>query len=141
MQLRLAGRSLKIPRIIPFLASGVPGLGVAFGLNHLLVGWLKWNPVAVYPGVLLVQMLTNYSVCRRFVFGVESRQLPYWSHFAKWAGGTLVIRGLDWVLYSGMVSLGLHYFLAQVINVILFSLLRYSYNLRIFGATGSGRAE
>jgi len=94
--------------------------------------------VWVYPLVLAVQMLVNYTVARHWVFGPESHGKPFWRHFGTWALGTLLVRACDWGVYTLLVQSGLHYLLAQSVNVFVFNLIRYQYNKRVFGVEDPG---
>ncbi len=124
--------ALRLGRLLPFLAAGLPGFAVSLALNFLLVTRLNCRPAYVYPFVLFVQLLVNYTICRSAVFPEDARHHRFVPHFLHYLSGTLLIRAADWALYSSMVEAGLYFAVAQSLNVVIFSLIRYSYAKLVF---------
>jgi len=114
-------------RFAGFLAAGLPAFLIALGLNYLLVQGLGVPKIAAYGPVLVLQALVNYISCRLFVFPASARQHPFWRHFGRFLGGSGVFRLLDWVLYGILTWAGVHYIVAQALNVVVFALLRFRF--------------
>lgn len=107
-------------------------MACAVVLNYLLVHKFGVPKSLGYGPVLFVQTFINYSMCRFVVFRDQSATGSFWSHFFRFLGGSLLIRGLDWLLYGILTAAGLYFLLAQLLNAVIFSLLRFGYVRSIF---------
>jgi putative flippase GtrA len=121
-------------KLFRFLVAGLPGYVLAVLVNYLLVHFLRWPKPGAYLLVLLLQVTLNFVIARRFVFAVPAGSSVSRQYFS-FMGGVVVFRGLDWALYTCMVEfLGVHFILAQLGNVALFSVLRFRYAQAIMEA-------
>jgi len=112
-------------KIFLFMAVGIPAFLIAIPLNMLLVEHLQWPKAAAYGLVLVVQVIINFFACAFFVFE-RDRSRSLWSRFAAFMGGILAARGMDWALYSALVTLlPVHYLVIQIFNVVVFSLAKF----------------
>lgn len=107
-------------------------MACAVALNYLLVHKAGVPAFFAYGPVLLIQMFINYSIVRFFVFRDQAATGPFWSHFFRFLLGSLLIRGVDWILYGILTAAGLYFLLAQALNVVIFALLRFRYVQSLF---------
>lgn len=119
--------SSRIVKFVRFLLAGIPGFGVSFATNYVLVEFAGFAKLSAYGLALIGQLFVNYLICRYFVFAVEARQRPFWASFWGFVAGSLVLRIADWLLYGVWVQCGLYFVLAQAVNVVLFSAFRFRY--------------
>ena len=120
------------PIFAKFMLLGIPAFAVAISLNWMLVQVLKCPAPAAYALVLVIQMTTNFLLCRRFVFG-EVDPTDFWRQYSTFMLGNLAIRSTDWALYSGVVAFRPNWFLAvQFANVILFSVVKFVFARHVF---------
>lgn len=118
------------PKLLKFLAVGIPAFLIAIPLNIYLVDHLEWAKPAAYALVLLIQVTINFFACILFVFKRdESRSMA--TQFALFMSGILVARLLDWGLYSVLVqTIPIHYLVIQFANVIIFSVAKFAFARR-----------
>jgi putative flippase GtrA len=115
-------------KFLSFLAVGLPAFALAMPLNWFLVElWAMPKPVA-YALVLIVQVVANFFMCRWFVFNVGTHK-SIRRQFAEFFSGIMGFRFADWAVYSLIVQLLPHLYLAvQIFNVLLFSALKYRFS-------------
>jgi len=119
-----------------FLLAGLPAFIMAVPLNMLLVDRLAWPKPAAYALVLVAQVSINFWICVKFVFTRDARR-NLAGQFVTFLGGIMAARALDWTTYSIMTWIGVHYVIAQLLNVVVFSILKYSFAKRtIEGSEG-----
>ena len=118
------------PKLIKFLAVGLPAFLIAVPLNWFLVESLLWPKPLAYALVLVVQVTINFFACIYFVFERDkSRSLA--AQFVVFMSGILAARVLDWGLYTLLVhTTPVHYLLIQLFNVVVFSLAKFAFARR-----------
>lgn len=114
-----------------FLLSGLPAFVLAIGLNVALVEWTPLPKAVAYAFVLWVQATMNFFVVRRFVFDTSANRAPLASQYLTFLGGVAFLRGADWVAYVMMVAAGVYFVVAQLINVVVFSIVRFVFARRV----------
>ena len=118
-------------RLVKFLAAGLPAFLLAVPLNCLLVDGAHLYAPLAYAMVLLLQVSANFFICRWLVF-TERNARPIARQYAEFMGGILLVRLVDWSLYSVLVEFaGLFYIGVQIFNVALFALVKYRLSERI----------
>ncbi len=119
--------STTLPKLLKFLAVGIPAFLIAIPLNIYFVDYLHWPKPAAYALVLAIQITINFFACVFLVFKRDtSKNLA--SQFVLFMSGILAARVLDWGLYSLLVNVvPFHYIIIQVFNVILFSLAKFTF--------------
>jgi putative flippase GtrA len=126
----------RIKQLLLFLAVGLPAFALAVPGNYLLVERLGIPKSLAYALMLVMQVSMNYLMCKIFVFK-NARPKPWYREFAAFFSGIALIRLLDWCFYVVLVhSFGVYYLLAQLINVAIFSVLKFLFSERVMqGAT------
>jgi putative flippase GtrA len=125
--------SSRIVKFVRFLLAGIPGFGVSFATNYVLVEFAEFGKLSAYGLALVGQLFVNYLICRYFVFAVDARQSPFWASFWGFVAGSLVLRIADWLLYGVWIQCGLYFLIAQAVNVLLFAVFRFRYAEWLFG--------
>lgn len=121
----------RIVQLIKFLAAGLPSFLLAVPLNYLLVKKAALPPAPVYAVVLAVQVTINFFLCRWFVFEKKS-DTALLTEFGAFVAGIAFFRAADWALYTLLVSVfGFNFIAIQLLNVILFSVLKFLYSERV----------
>jgi putative flippase GtrA len=131
----------RVIKLIKFLAAGLPSFLVAVPLNWLLV--TKWGvPKGLaYALVLSFQVTLNFFMCRWFVFEKTSDK-SLMAEFGAFVAGIAFFRLADWGVYSLLVSVvGFHYIAVQLLNVVLFSVLKFLYSERVMGGGAGDRGQ
>lgn len=114
-----------------FLLAGLPSFAVAVPLNWLLVARAGLGKPPAYALVLVAQVTVNFFMCRWFVFRNRNDK-PLLVQFAQFVSGILAFRVADWCVYSFAVQvLGAHYLLMQLVDVVVFSLLKFAFAERV----------
>lgn len=135
---RPAPRS-KLAHLLLFLLTGLPAFGIAIALNIALVELTPIPTAAVYALVLVVQVTINFYMARRFVFDPSANRASLLSQYLTFLTGVAVVRVADWVAYVLMVSVGVFFVAAQLINVVVFSIVRFAFARRVIeGPAGAG---
>ncbi|MCH9644420.1 MAG: GtrA family protein [Gammaproteobacteria bacterium] len=117
---------------IKFLLAGGPAFLLGVVINYLLVDKLLVGSSLAYVIVLMFQVTCNFFICKKFVFKSEVKR-SFLYEFARFFSGIIAFRVLDWCLYSLLVSMfHVYYLAAQILNIIVFSLLKYSFSSRVF---------
>jgi putative flippase GtrA len=123
-------------KLIKFLAAGLPSFLVAVPLNWLLVTTWGFPKGPAYALVLSFQVTLNFFMCRWFVFEKTSGKSLLFE-FGAFVAGIALFRLADWGLYYLLVSVfGFHYIAVQLLNVVLFSVLKFLYSERVMGGGG-----
>jgi putative flippase GtrA len=132
MDLTAPARRLPLRRLIQFGLAGLPAYAVAVPVNYALVKWLGVSKPAAYGLVLVMQVVINFFVCRRFVFKPD-HAISLWKSFVIFLNGILIFRLLDWGLYWFLaVRLELPFIGVQLFNVLLFGLAKFEFSRRLF---------
>jgi len=120
-------------KLLQFLITGLPAFALAIALNYTLVE--RWNvhSALAYAVVLVIQVVVNFLLLRRFVFKKsEASTTSALQDFLALLAGVSVVRLLDWGLYTLLVSVvGLPFLWVQLGNVALFSVVRFLYAERV----------
>jgi putative flippase GtrA len=81
-----------------------------------------------------MQVSVNFLMCRRFVFPTGTER-PISRQYAEFLAGIGTFRLVDWAAYSIVVEfLGVPFLVAQVVNVVVFSLLKFRFSEKVFRA-------
>lgn len=119
-------------RWLAFVAAGAPSFLAAIPLNIFLVQYFRLPIAPAYAIVLLFQVTLNFVICRHFVFD-RNPDGSIWREFLLYVGGISVFRFFDWLLYTVLVySFEWNFVAAQVLNIVLFSALKFLYSERVF---------
>ena len=122
--LRLRGIG-RVFSLFKFLAAGLPSFLLALPINYLLVDHLGVPKRLAYLLVLIFQVSLNYFMCRFFVFKTPGEKSSL-AEYARFMGGILLFRILDWCVYVVLVdTIHVYYLLAQILNVVLFSVAKF----------------
>lgn len=121
-------------RLVKFLAVGFPAFLLAVPANYFLVEHANVPKSLSYAMVLLGQISLNYFMCRRFVFQRETAKNPSLLEYYRFIGGIAAIRCADWVLYNVIVALGVYFVWVQLLNVFVFSIMKYHYSRWVLSA-------
>jgi len=128
-----------MPRLVRFLAAGLPAFLVAVPLNWLLVSHFHWPKPVAYAVVLWAQVSVNFFACFYFVFERAAAR-PSLAQYWHFLAGIAVFRAADWAVYTAMVEwAGVPYLAAQLLNVTLFALLKYRFSATVFEPRDAGR--
>ncbi len=114
-----------------FLLAGLPAFVLAIGINVALVAWTPIPKAVAYAFVLWVQATINFFVVRRFVFDTTTNEASTGAQYLTFLGGVALLRGADWAAYVMMVAAGVFFVAAQLINVFVFSLVRFVFARRV----------
>ncbi len=122
---------LRITKLAVFLAAGLPTFIAALALNYGLVEYAGLAKSMAYALTIFMQITANYFICRCFVFRKEGARASL-KEYITFISGILIIRMLDWTVYVILVSAaGLYYLTAQVLNVIIFAVIKYGFSERL----------
>lgn len=114
-----------LTKLVRFLLAGLPAFVVAVPLNIYLVEELGWNKWIAYAHVLVLQVTINFFASILFVFN-RNKERPLSVQFVEFFVIVGSVRLLDWAVYVGWTGLlGMHYIAAQLVNVIVFALVKF----------------
>ncbi len=115
-----------------FLLAGLPSFIIAIPLNWTLVEYAHMAKPLAYAMVMVFQISMNFFTSRWLVFdSAPGKTAP--RQFTEFFSGVAVFRLADWAFYSFLVQFIPHlYLVLQVINVVLFSFLKFIYCRRVF---------
>jgi len=121
-----------LSRLIPFLASGVPGRVLSVAVNSALVAWLQCPKPLAYLIALLVQTVINYYLCGSLFFRSPAAKSPI-RRFVHYAAGVAGFRLADWAVYVALVeAVHLHFLVAHLLNIALQSIPKYKFSESVF---------
>jgi putative flippase GtrA len=119
---------LGLSKFAAFLATGVPAFLLAVPLNYILVNYIGLSHELSYVIVLLISQIINFVLVKIFVFRGWKKNSPQ-KQVLYFVVTTSLIRLLDWLVYVVMVEYASVYFIvAQLTNVVAFSVLRFCVN-------------
>ena len=115
-----------------FLLAGLPSFAIAIPLNWMLVEYVHLAKPLAYALVMIFQISMNFFTSRWLVFD-SSPGKTFPRQFAEFFSGIAVFSLADWAFYSFLIQFAPHlYVLIQVINVVLFSFLKFLFCRKIF---------
>lgn len=118
-------------KLIKFLAAGLPSFLAAVPLNWLLVTHWGFPKGPAYALVLIFQVTINFFLCRWFVFEKTSDK-SLMAEFGAFVAGIAFFRLADWGVYYLLVNVaGFYYLAVQLMNVAVFSVLKFLYSERV----------
>ncbi len=121
-----------IGKLFRFWLAGLPAFVVAIPLNFVLVTHAHVAKPLAYMLVLFCQVTINFFACRMFVFP-SAPGAPVWRQYTEFVAGIGLFRFLDWAVYVALVQFfGAGYLAVQILNVFVFSLLKYQFSDRVF---------
>ena len=119
-----------MPKLLRFLAVGLPAFLIAVPLNWFLVEHAGAPKALAYAIVLVIQVTINFFACILFVFERDTTKSLF-SQFIVFMSGILAARVLDWGLYTLLVhTTPIHYLVIQLANVVVFSLAKFAFARR-----------
>ena len=117
--------------LLRFLVAGLPAFALAVPANYLLVEHAGLRKETAYAIVLIGQISLNFLVCKFFVFDSRSDRRWY-REFIPFVSGILLIRCADFLVYVVLVNFfGIYFLLAQIANVVVFSVLKFLFSERV----------
>lgn len=121
----------RLKKLFLFLAVGLPAFALAVPGNYLLVECLSVHKGLAYALMMVMQVSMNYLMCKFLVFKNKG-SMPWYREFASFFAGIAFIRFLDWCFYVVLVQYaGVYYLLAQLMNVAIFSVVKFIFSERI----------
>ena len=126
-------KSILLSQPVKFLKGGVALKVVSFGLNYILADYLGLNKELTYIFVLIADFLLGFAINRYFIFKKTEDSQTNSQVFKKFVIAGLGFRGLNWLIYIGMLKFfELYILIAQLIATIIVLLLKYSVYKKIF---------
>ena len=124
-------KRFKITNYAMFMIVGLPSFLVALLINYTIVYYLNWFKPIVYAIVIVIQVSINFFMCRLYVFKNEATT-SLSTQGIQFISGSLAFRFFDWLLYSILTQiLSIHFTIIQIVNVVIFSLLKYKFAKRV----------
>ena len=127
----------KVPRLVHFMLFGFIGglsLILAFLLNGFLVLYVGLSFELAYAIVIPTQLLLNFGISRKVLFGASRRGLLRQS--SLFLVGALLLRGFDWMLYVFIIqSTSFHFIYVQCFNAVILLLVRYLFIKCVIGTS------
>ena len=118
----------QLVKLFKFLLAGLPSFLIAVPLNWWLVSRLGVDKALGYALVLVMQVTINFFMCRAFVFVHEKEQNIFRQYF-HFVAGILTCRIADWGVYVVLTEYaGFYYLLVQVMNIVIFSILKFKFS-------------
>ncbi len=118
-------------KFMKFLSSGLPSFLLAVPLNILLVEIVKLDKTLSYSIVILIQITINFFILKKFAFD-KNNSIPTLKQFLLFLGGIFFFRAIDVGVFTLMVKyFNIYYIIAQIINVLFFSIVKYLYSKKI----------
>mgnify|MGYP001174468083 FL=1 len=124
--------NLYLNKYFLFLSVGIPSYIIALLLNLILVEHLNISIVISYIPVLFLQVIINFVLNLKFVFK-ENRSKNFYIKMKNFMLLILLVRLLDWVFFVILTQYFIvWYIFAQLINVAIFSFIKFLVSIRIF---------
>lgn len=124
-----------VVKLFRFWLAGLPAFAVALSLNYLLVTYARLPKPAAYVVVLFCQLTVNFFACRHLVFRSHP-DASIWQQYRQFLAGMGFFRLLDLAVYAVLVEFfHLNYLAIQILNIFVFSLLKYKFSERLFEGT------
>lgn len=122
-------------KLFRFWLAGLPAFAVALSLNYLLVTYSHLPKPVAYVIVLFCQLTVNFFACRHLVFRSQP-DASIWQQYRQFLAGMGFFRLLDLGVYAVLVEVfHLNYLAIQILNIFVFSLLKYKFSERLFEGT------
>lgn len=124
--------NLYLNKYFLFLSVGIPSYIIALLLNLILVEHLNISIVISYIPVLFLQVIINFVLNLKFVFK-ENRSKNFYIKMKNFMLLILLVRLFDWVFFVILTQYFIvWYIFAQLINVAIFSFIKFLVSIRIF---------
>lgn len=112
---------------VPFVTFGVIGAAVfaaGLGLQVLLVEVWHLSPVVSYVVLGAAAIQASFLLNRRFTW--RDRDAPFWVACYRFNVQKIVTTILNFLMYIGLISLGVNYLVANVLTTAAFTLANYA---------------
>ena len=124
--------NLYLNKYFLFLLVGIPSYIIALLLNLILVEHLNISIVISYIPVLFLQVIINFILNLKFVFK-GNRSKNFYIKMKNFMLLILLVRLFDWVFFVILTQYFIvWYIFAQLINVAIFSFVKFLVSIRIF---------
>ena len=124
---------IKIPRVLFFGISGLPGFIIAIALNYTLVDVFNLNIYGSYVIVLLFVSFMNYFIVDKFVFTNSNKEHGSFKRFSGFISVIFTSRFFEWILYSILIYLtNIYYIIVQIFVSTMFVFFKYFVLKKIF---------
>lgn len=124
---------IKIPKVLIFGISGMPGFVIAICLNYTLVDVFNLNIYGSYVIVLLFVSLINYFIVDNVVFNNRDKEHGPLKRFSGFISVIFTSRFLEWILYSIIIYLtNIYYIIIQIFVSAAFIFIKYYALKKIF---------
>lgn len=110
-------------KLAKFGFAGLPLQILGMVLNYSLVCLAGMPKPAAYAVVVGAQLVASFALCTRWIFDTEQQFSP--RRFLNFAVLMFSLRGVDWLAYTGLVSLHVPFLIAQATVVGVLSIPKF----------------
>ena len=120
----------ELDRLIKFTLVGLSGVLVNEGFLWAFVRFLGWDKILANIPATELAILNNFTWNDLWTFK-DLKRKPLWRRLLSFHIAALTGALVQWVVYAGLVYLGLHYLVANLIGIVVSFVVRFLFNRHV----------
>ncbi|WP_297460684.1 glycosyltransferase [Thermococcus sp.] len=120
----------ELDRLIKFTLVGLSGVLVNEGFLWAFVNLLGWNRILANIPATELAILNNFLWNDLWTFK-DLRRNPLWKRLLTFHAAALSGALVQWIVYAGLVYLGIHYLIANLIGIVVSFIVRFLVNRHV----------
>ena len=120
----------ELDRLVKFTLVGLSGVFVNQGFLWLFVSGFGWDKILANIPATELAILNNFTWNDLWTFR-DLKRKPLWKRLLNFHMAALTGAVVQWLIYAGLVLLGMHYLLANMFGIIVSFLVRFLVNRHV----------
>ncbi|ASJ08444.1 dolichol monophosphate mannose synthase [Thermococcus siculi] len=120
----------ELDRLIKFTLVGLSGVLVNEGFLWAFVNFLGWDKIFANIPATELAILNNFTWNDLWTFR-DLKKNPLWRRLLTFHIAALTGALVQWVIYAGLVYLGLHYLVSNLIGIVVSFIVRFLVNRHV----------
>jgi len=120
----------ELDRIIKFTLVGLSGVLVNEGFLWAFVSFLGWDKILANIPATELAILNNFTWNDLWTFR-DLKRKPLWRRILTFHIAALTGAVVQWIIYAGLVYVGLHYLVANLVGIVVSFVVRFLVNRHV----------
>jgi len=120
----------ELDRLVKFTLVGLSGVLVNEGFLWAFVKFLGWDKILANIPATELAILNNFTWNDLWTFR-DLKRRPFWRRFVSFHIASLMGAVVQWVIYAGLVYIGINYLLANLVGIVVSFVVRFLFNRHV----------
>ncbi|WP_246112329.1 glycosyltransferase [Thermococcus aciditolerans] len=120
----------ELDRLIKFTLVGLSGVVVNEGFLWAFVNFLGWDKILANIPATELAILNNFTWNDLWTFR-DLKRKPLWRRLATFHVAAITGALVQWIIYAGLVYLGMNYLVANLIGIVVSFIVRFIVNRHV----------